>query len=190
MLRSGLDKLYMASGYVACLFLALIGVTIILQIVGRYLNFAFDATEVSGFAMAASTFLGLAYTLRSSAHIRVNLLVSRFGATGKRAAEIWCTGVATLAGLYFTWYAAAMAIESYAFGDVSPGLMAVPIWIPQVPMVLGLAILTIAFMDELAAVLRGKQPDFQDAEAASLGPIEPEPTAGTPIEAASAALIR
>lgn len=173
MLRSTLDRLYNGAGFLSCVFLAMIGLTIIAQIVGRFLNFAFDATEVSGFSMAASTFLGLAYTLRHEAHIRITLLVGRLPDAGKRWVEIWCTAVATLACTYFAVNAVEMVIDSYTFGDVSPGLMAVPFWIAQTPMALGIVILTIAFADSFVAVAFGKhQPTFIDAEAAALGDVE------------------
>jgi TRAP-type C4-dicarboxylate transport system permease small subunit len=175
MLRRSLDRLYDASGFVSCIFLAMIGVTIIAQIAGRFVGITFDATEVSGFCMAASTFLGLAYTLRHEAHIRITLLVGRLPAAGKRWAEIWCTAVATLASAYFAVNAVEMTIDSFTFGDVSPGLMAVPFWIAQTPMAIGAIILTIAFADSFVAVtFGGHQPAFIDAEAAALGDVQAE----------------
>lgn len=168
-MRRALDLMYRLSGGLAAFFLAMIGITIVLQILGRLLNFTFDATEISGFCMAASLFLGHAYTFNSGSHIRVNLLVSRLGLGGKRWVEIWCCLLGVLGGAYFAWNAWEMTIESLEFGDKSPGLMAVPFWIPQVGMSLGITFLTIGFLDDLAQVLAGKVPDFADAEAQAIG---------------------
>ncbi|CAN5733640.1 TRAP transporter small permease [soil metagenome] len=168
-MRRALDSLYRASGLVSAFFLMMIGVTILLQIAGRLLGFAFDATEVSGFCMAASTFFGLAYTLNAGAHIRVNLLVGKFTPANRRLVEIWCCGLGVAAFGYFSVKAWQMASESFQFGDTSPGLMAVPFWIPQIGMALGATIMTISLLDELAQTLAGKIPEFADAEAQAIG---------------------
>ena len=88
----GWTDLFNVSGYVAAFFLAAIAGLIVAQIVGRFFAVAIDAIEVSGFCMAASTFFGLASTLRHGTHIRVNLLLRRLRGRGKRGAELWCTG--------------------------------------------------------------------------------------------------
>lgn len=171
-MRRALDRLYLFSGYLACICLALIGLSIIGQIAGRFLKIAFDATEISGFFMAASTFLGLSYTFTTDSHIRVNLLISRLGARGRRGAELWCSALAAIACAYWTVQAAKMVVVSIEVNDVSPGLMAVPFWIPQSALVLGVGIFTIACVDEFFQVQGGKNPDFADAEAHALGEIE------------------
>ena len=50
-----------------------------------------------------------------------------------------------------------MAHESWLFGDLSFGQIAVPMWIPQSVMVIGLAMLTLAFLDLLLSLLRGEE---------------------------------
>ena len=66
----------MFSGYLAAIFLAVIALTIIAQILGRFINVTIDSTETAGFSLAALTFFGLAYTFRSGEHIRVTLIKS------------------------------------------------------------------------------------------------------------------
>ncbi len=60
-------------------------------------------------------------------------------------------------------------MSSFLFGDTSPGLMAVPFWIPQIGMALGSTIMAIGLVDELVQTLAGKIPDFADAEAQAIG---------------------
>lgn len=168
-MRRTLDLMYRLSGGLAAFFLAMIGVTILTQVAARLFKFTFDATEVSGFCMAASLFLGHAYTFNTGSHIRVNLLISRLGLGGKRWIEIWGCTLGVLGGAYFAWHAWEMTIESFQFGDTSPGLMAVPFWIPQVGMSLGITMLAIGFADALVQVLGGRVPDFADAEAQAIG---------------------
>lgn len=168
-MRRLLDRLYNVSGLLAAFFLMMIGVTIVCQVVGRFFAIAFDATEISGFCMAASTFLGLAYTLRAGAHIRVNLLIGRFGPQGRRLVEIWCCGLGGASFAFFAVNAWMLTYDSFRFHETSPGLMAVPFWIPQVGMSLGATILAIALFDEMVQVLAGKVPEFLDAEAQAIG---------------------
>ena len=81
-----------------------------------------------------------------------------------------------------------MTWDSFQFGDTSPGLMAVPFWIPQVAMVIGLLGLTIAFVDEFVEVWNGKDPNFKDVEQLEVEqalavkvPGEPEPESARPL---------
>lgn len=173
-LRRRLDRLYLASGILAGFFLAMIAVTIIAQVVGRFAGLAIDSTELAGFCMAASTFLGLAYTLKNGTHVRVNLLIRAFPPPLKRAVEAVCSMVGILAATYFTCFSVLLTLQSWQFGDTSPGLIAAPFWIPQTGMAIGGALLTIAFVDELVIILRGGTAGYE-IEDSVLGsePVEP-----------------
>jgi TRAP-type C4-dicarboxylate transport system permease small subunit len=163
-MRRSLDFLYAACGVLAALSVVGILATVAFQVVSRYLAVTFDATEISGFLLAAAIFLGLAYTFHSGAHIRMTSLIHNATGRGKRNIELFCTALSALAAAYFTGHVVAMVIDSYNFGDRSPGLMAVPFWIPQIPMAIGIAVLAIAFVDEFVSVLSGKIPNFKDVE--------------------------
>jgi TRAP-type C4-dicarboxylate transport system permease small subunit len=65
---------------------------------------------------------------------------------------------------FFAWYAADMVITSYQINDVSQGLVAVPLWVPQSGMALGLTIMTIALLDDLVTVFRRGTPSYLAAE--------------------------
>ena len=43
---------------------------------------------------------------------------------------------------------------------MSKGLLAIPLWVPQSAMGLGLLILTIALVDEFIGILRGQTPSY------------------------------
>ena len=164
MLRSLLDGLYRVSGYLAGFFLAAIAALIVAQIVGRFIGVAIDAVEVSGFCMAASTFFGLASTLKHGTHIRVNLLIRRFFGTAKKAAELWCTGFGALAAGYFSYQAVSMVWDTFSFGDMTKGLIIIELWIPQMAMAAGAVILTLALADEFLSVLWGREPSYENAD--------------------------
>ena len=159
--RRWLDGLFNVSGYVAAFFLAAIGGLIVAQIVGRFFAIAIDAIEVSGFCMAASTFFGLAATLRHGTHIRVNLLLRRLRGRGRRGAELWCTGAGTIAMGYATTQVVLMVYDTFRFGEVTKGLIIMDLWIPQTAMAAGIAVLAVALADEFMAALRGAGPSYE-----------------------------
>jgi TRAP-type C4-dicarboxylate transport system permease small subunit len=74
--------------------------------------------------------------------------------------EILCLAAAAAATLYFGFYLAVLAEESLRFNDLSSGMIAVPLWIPQASMVAGTAILATALLDDLVAVLTGRPPSY------------------------------
>ncbi|MEI2414645.1 TRAP transporter small permease subunit [Orrella sp. JC864] len=167
-MRAMLDALYRASGVAAALFLAAIPIAILSQVLGRMMGRTVDTTELSGFFMAASTFLGLAYTFRAGGHIRIGLLVSRVAGARRRALELWCClAGAALAG-FVAGHAVRFALESHAFHDISPGLLAIPFWIPQSGMAAGLVILTVALLDAAWAVAHGRAAGYERNEDAAL----------------------
>ena len=162
--RRWLDGLFNVSGYVAAFFLAAIAGLVVAQIVGRFVAVAIDAIEVSGFCMAASTFFGLAATLRSGTHIRVNLLLRRLRGWGKRGVELWCTGAGAIAMSYAATQAVLMVYDTFRFGEKTKGLIIMDLWIPQAAMAAGIGVLAVALADEFMAALRGAEPSYESAE--------------------------
>jgi TRAP-type C4-dicarboxylate transport system permease small subunit len=100
--------------------------------------------------------------LREGSHIRVVLVLGRLPEKVQRVVEVWCVGFALSIAVYFTWFTAKLTLESYSYHDLSSGMIAVPIWIPQSFMLLGLVILSIALLDELVTVLSGRDPSYME----------------------------
>ena len=151
-------------------FLVCIAVTTLAQIVGRLLGVSarsFD--DFAGYAMAASFFLGLAWTMRRGEHIRVGLLLDHLGRRARRVMELICLAVSLFLCGYFAYYAVDTAWTSYQLGDVSQGLVGVPLWIPQLGMALGLVVLAISLADDVLVSIGGGSPSYNVAEAARAG---------------------
>jgi len=159
--RRALDALYLWSGYAAAVFLVAIAATVVAQIVGRFFGVAIDSTESAGFSMAAATFLGLAHTFKQGSHIRVGLLIGLAKGRARQAIELWSVGFSAVGMAYFSYWAADLVYYSYVFHEISPGLLAVPFWIPRLAMPLGGMILTVAMVDEFLRVARGALPAYE-----------------------------
>ncbi len=164
-MRKFLDGLYTGSGVLAGIFLVLIAGLSLAQISGRLLGFdAYSFDDFAGFCMAASSFLGLAHTYRRNEHIRVAMLVDRLSGGKRLVLEALCLAASSFLVGYFAWYATDMVLTSYQINDVSQGLVAVPLWLPQSGMALGLTIMTLALLDDVVVVLRRGTPSYLAAE--------------------------
>lgn len=166
MMRRALDGLYTASGALAALFLALIFALIIVQVAfntidriaglvfGQAIGLAIPSyADFAGFFLASTSFLGLAATLRSGDLIRVNLVLQRMSRPVRRIAELWSTAIGALISGLSSWYSVQLALDAWHFNELSTGIIAVPMWIPQLSLILGLTILTIAFIDGFISCL-------------------------------------
>ena len=160
-MRRTLDLTYRICELLAAFFLASLGALILAQIVGRLFGVLVPgADDLAIYSMAASAFLALGPALRAGAHIRVGLVIDFLGRRGRTFLEAACLLAGTALVGYFTWYAFEMTRFSWMFGDVSQGLVPIPLWIPQAGMTLGLLVLVVAFLDDLAALAAGRQPSY------------------------------
>jgi TRAP-type C4-dicarboxylate transport system permease small subunit len=155
-MRKLLDGLYDGCAALAALAMVALLVAVLLSITGRQLGFNVPGVDsYAGFLLAASGFLSLAHTLKRGEHIRVTLLLNHLHGRAHRALELWTLAAGVLLAGLFAYYSAKLAWQSHVFNDTSTGNDATPLWIPQLSMALGAAVLLIALLDELVLELRG-----------------------------------
>jgi len=165
--RGALNIVYKTSGLLAGFFLVAIAVLSLIQIASRLAGIAahsFD--EFAGYCMAASSFLGLAYTLRANEHIRMTLVLHHTHGRLRRAMELAALAASACIVGFFAWWSGDMVRTSYELNDFSQGLVPVKLWIPQSGMALGLVILLIAMLDDLVLAVRGGTTSFDSCEKA------------------------
>ena len=153
---SKLDKLYLFSGYAAAFFLVLIFLTTMLQVVSRLSGYNITGlTDYAGYFMAASAFLAFGHTFNHGAHIRIELFMSMMGRF--RVVAEWASFlISVIVTGWLCWFAWSMVYWSYTLNDISQGLDATPIWIPQLSMAIGLTILALSVVDHtLRLILTG-----------------------------------
>lgn len=166
-MRLFLDKLYWLSGmFAGCLIIAiclLVSVQILLTASSRLFGPVLPSTipsyaDFSGFMLAAASFLALAYTLRQGGHIRVNLVTQRLGRKVQVVLEFVVLAIASGMIGFVLWYMVQLVLESLHYGDMSTGMVPIPLAFPQVIVAAGLAILLIALIDTLFDLLRTGNP--------------------------------
>jgi TRAP-type C4-dicarboxylate transport system permease small subunit len=176
-MRALLDRVYAATLWASGLCLIAIGLMVLAQILGRLLDAALklagmkpagfvilSLSEIAGYLLAAASFLALAGTLRAGAHIRVTMLLGALGESTRRWLEVAAFGAAAVFSAWMTWYIGALAWDSWRNNEISPGLIPVRLVWPQAAMAVGSLALTVALIDELAAVLHSGRPTFRTAE--------------------------
>ena len=162
MLRTFLDGLYRFSGYLAGLFLVAIFLLMMGLSIGREVGINIPAgDDFASWCMAAMAFLGLAHTFRSGEMIRVGLLIDRLRGPTRRIFEIFSLVLGLAFVGFFAWHAVQLTYDSWRFNDMAQGVLAVPLWIPQLGYSTGLVILFIAFVDEFVHVIRGGDPRYE-----------------------------
>lgn len=169
-MRRMLDLIYAVSGWTAAACLVLIFSLVSIQVLARLLDGAMrlagqraygllipSIAEICGFLLAAASFLALARTLTAGNHIRIGMLVERLPASLRRWVEGLVGCAAFALAIHFTVAMGRLTFKSASFGDVSYGMIPVPLALPQGLMTLGLAILAIAVLDVTVTAFREKR---------------------------------
>lgn len=168
-MRRALDAFYRLGGALAALHLTLIMVMIVAQVLGRVLDKilvwgGFNAlglnipglSQLASFLLLGATFFGLAYTFWQGGHIRVTLLTQNLPAPIRKMMDMLVALVAIAITSFAIWYSIILALDSYDYGDLSIGMVPVPLWIPQSVMALGLIWLLVALLDALISLALGR----------------------------------
>jgi TRAP-type C4-dicarboxylate transport system permease small subunit len=167
-LRRGLDALYLAGGIAGAAAIVTIGALVLAQVVLRQGGMIIPGgDDLTAFSVAASAMLPLAYAFRHGAHIRVDLIVGRLSGAPRRGMEIAALAIAAAMACLFAYASFDTAWDSFAFEEVAQGMLAVPIWIPQIALVVGTALFALALLDDLVAALAGGTPSYRQREPTS-----------------------
>ena len=151
-----LKVLYKLSGYTAAIFLIFVATFILTGIASRIFGFYIRGlAEYSGYCMAASSFLALAYTFGEKGHIRITLFLEKSNKNIRRFLELWCLSAATFFSGFLSFYFVKMLIISIKFQERSEGADEILIWIPQTSVALGSTIFFICvFHNFILSILK------------------------------------
>lgn len=164
-----LDRVVVA---LACVALAAIMLVVGVDVLLRY---AFNAplswsyVLISEYLTPAAFFFALAPTLAGRHHVAVDILYERFRPRVQLACKALTTLVALPVFAVIAWMAGVRAVGAWAAGEALDGVIAWPTWIPAGIGALGVALLVVRQLLELAADLRGL---------AASGPVASSPPIG------------
>jgi TRAP-type C4-dicarboxylate transport system permease small subunit len=101
------------------------------------------ASEYSGYSLAVMIYLGLGFSFRQGAHIRITFLRERLRGWALHIMELLCTSVASLLCLLSTVFLSEMVYTSFQRGTTAYTVAETPLWVPQAIILVGLTILTL-----------------------------------------------
>ncbi|NWG24044.1 MAG: TRAP transporter small permease [Pseudorhodoplanes sp.] len=127
------------------------------------------ADEYGGYFYAWIVLLGAVHLLRSDKYLTVTLLTNRLSPSGRNAAALFAgiVGLAvSLISLASTWSIVEM---SWMFGSRSIQPSATPLLYPQLAMLLGYGLLSLAYVEEIVRRLLGMPPRRSDDDPETYG---------------------
>lgn len=159
-MRRILDCVYYCTAVLGAAFVVLIGLLICAQVLGRQFGIQVKgADDLTAWSVVAAGFLPLAYTYRRGRHIRVTLIIEKSGAA-RKVMELIVLLLAAFFVLYLSYSSFDMLRDSIRFKDMSQGLINIPIWIPQLSIPVGAAVLSLAIIDDIIGTMFGKTPSY------------------------------
>ena len=99
----------------------------------------FESFELSGYAFAIATAMGMSYALASRAHIRIEVAYQNRAIRTRGWLDAFAFTVLALTSLALLYWSAQMVLGNYESGARSNSSLSVPLAIPQALWLLGLA---------------------------------------------------
>lgn len=135
-----------AGAYVSSLLFVALVTLVMVEIIGRSF---FDystmlADEYSGYFYLASVFFGLAFTFNEKVHIRINIITSRLSEDKQRYIDIVAGVLGTVILSFALYYSFLFMIDSYEMEMLSEAVSETPLYLTQIPIVVGMAVFVFA----------------------------------------------
>jgi TRAP-type C4-dicarboxylate transport system permease small subunit len=163
-MRVFLSKIYDVGGYLAGASVLAIFVIMIGSTVMRGFGVATGGTDdIVAWLAAAAALLAMAHTFQHGDMVRMTLVLEQLPAPARRWAEVLALLIGTIACTYLAYWVSFSVHESWLLEDMSNGLIVIPLWIPQLILLIGAVLLAVALLDELLWVLAGNVPRYVSA---------------------------
>jgi TRAP-type mannitol/chloroaromatic compound transport system permease small subunit len=139
------DRLYFILGYVCGLELLMLGFFITYQVVARKLEWVqAPGTDVmSGYVLAMAATWAFSYSLRSGAHVRIDVLLPYMGAKTRGVADWAAMGAVLFLGWVTMWKMWETVVNNYSRGVVTNDYPLTPLFIPKTVVAIGFTLLCV-----------------------------------------------
>lgn len=146
-IRNAVEKGNLLLGYVSGLGILLMGLMLCYEVICRYFFRAptIWAQETSIYLFIWTMLAGSAYTLQKGKHVRIDLLIEHLSPRTQYILEMITSFVGMVFCAIVSWQAYEMIAASVGYNKVSATLLRVPMWIPQMALLLGFILLTFQF---------------------------------------------
>lgn len=129
-------------------------VHIIVEIGLRFFGMStFVLDEFVGYAVAASTFFALGYSLERDGLIRVNVVLDRIAESKRWILDLFASLLASAFFLWVGYYWWLTVARSFVRGTTSQSLAETPLWIPQGLVLVGMGMLCLTLIVRIVALV-------------------------------------
>jgi TRAP-type mannitol/chloroaromatic compound transport system permease small subunit len=145
-----LDGVFTASGYLSGLLFLVLAVFVTYDVIARkwgvYLHLPTTRVtdEISGYILALAATWGLAYTLRTDAHVRIDVLLPYLPRRYRVFADFLAVVLMGFFAGLVSWKIWALVLDSFESGIRSSTYLLTPQWIPEGIVGIGFSLLTLA----------------------------------------------
>lgn len=117
-------------------------------------------TEFVTFAVVGATFVGSPYVLLTKGHVNVDLLPLYLGHAGRVALALVASVLSLAFCLVIGWFSALYLHEVWIEGWRTETIWALPLWIPILPLVVGMALLSLQYVADILCLITGRDLPF------------------------------
>lgn len=111
-------------------------------------------TEFVIYALVAMTFLASPYVLLEKGHVNVDLLPSVLGRPWNQILLSIAAAVGLVFAAMLAWSGWIYFEEAWSYGWTTDTVWALPLWIPLLPLPIGIGLMTLQYIAELAKIWR------------------------------------
>ena len=153
------NKLSLWGAYLSSILLVSLVLLILTEIFIRYFfnTSTLISDEYSGYLFLASVFLGLSYTFKENAHIRINILTSRMSEKSNKFIDIFAGSITIVVLLFALYRTILFTFDSYEMEMLSESVSQTPLYLTQLVMPLGLSLFILSV---LIFVIKGLKNDI------------------------------
>ena len=150
------NKLSLWGAYLSSILLVSLVLLILTEIFIRYFfnTSTLIADEYSGYLFLASVFLGLSYTFKENAHIRINILTSRMSEKSNKFIDIFAGSITIVVLLFALYRTILFTFDSYEMEMLSESVSQTPLYLTQLVMPLGLSLFILSVLIFVIKVLK------------------------------------
>jgi TRAP-type C4-dicarboxylate transport system permease small subunit len=134
-------------------------VLIAVDIVTRsFFNFSFEVSdEVGGYMLVVICFLSLSPCQVNGSFHQVEFVQARLSMRARSISQLIFGLLSLSACALLAWQFIRLEMSSWRFGDVTPSYLSTPLWLPRLPMALGMIALGFSLVRTIAAQARQLQ---------------------------------
>ena len=145
-------RLVTGLAWLASALFVLAGAMLTYEVVARYFFTAPTrwAAELSQYCLIWGSLVAMAWVLRERRHIAVSAGLALMGPGARKAADLASLAVVLALSVTVAWYGFDIFHESFARGRTTGSLMNLPLWIVELAVPVGFALLAVQCVIEMA----------------------------------------